>query len=130
MVKYLILLLWCITARCEAGELSVEDLIRKAPKEGLFEIVGYVVSKYQCPPCPPQDQCKPCMKEHVVVSSSPEMLRSYPPRSDCVIVFTYEVESIKVGTRYKMQVRVLDHRGTGTLTNDLALQNYTEIDQK
>ncbi len=52
----------------EFTTLSIEQLNKKG-SNGKFSVQGYVVEKYECPPCPKDAFCEMCMPNHVVFSS-------------------------------------------------------------
>jgi hypothetical protein len=50
--------------------LTFAYLQKGPPIEGPFRIRGYVIETYECPPCPPGAQCKPCIGNYVVITDN------------------------------------------------------------
>ena len=45
--------------------------LQKGPViERPFRIRGYVIETYECPPCPPGAQCKPCIGNYIVITDN------------------------------------------------------------
>jgi hypothetical protein len=50
----------------------------RAPKPGeRIDVVGFVASKYTCPPCPPGAQCEACGDSYVLLRDRREKPRAY-----------------------------------------------------
>jgi hypothetical protein len=54
----------------ELPRLTFSDLKRNDSIAGAFIIVGSVVQIYNCPPCPPGMQCKPCLGDYLVITDN------------------------------------------------------------
>ena len=52
--------------------LTIEDLKAGKHIDGPFRIAAYVLDIYKCPPCPPPNQCKPCIPDNIVVTDDIE----------------------------------------------------------
>ena len=69
----------------------------------------FVVQRYECPPCPPNAQCKPCAKNSITVSFDKTPLRSYNDIKKCdLILYTESSSAFEIGSLYdfKMRLRV------------------------
>jgi hypothetical protein len=89
--------------------LKVSELAAKQAGKGTYEVEGYVIKAYHCPPCPPGAMCKPCMRDNVVLSDEPRHIDLYTEQGAAeVIVFTQGVEgaALEVGKRYRLKVEV------------------------
>jgi hypothetical protein len=107
-----------------AGGHDVADLIGQAPTSGRFNVAGYVVRVYLCPACPPGAACKPCLGDHLVVSDQRHVLA---PGDDLgasdVLIFgaRADLQGLKIGNRYEMEVDVRGARSARQSINDLTL---------
>ena len=70
--------------------LTFDDLRAGKQVDGPFRITAYVLDIYECPPCPPPNQCKPCIPDNIVVTDDIEAknlsqikrLRIYTDKTD------------------------------------------------
>src|SRR6266576_1840994 len=70
--------------------LTFDDLKAGKHVDGPFRIASYVFDLYKCPPCPPPNQCKPCIPDNIVVTddidakdlSQIKRLRIYTDKTD------------------------------------------------
>ena len=70
--------------------LRFDDLKAGKSVNGPFRIAAYVLDVYKCPPCPPPNQCKPCIPDNIVVTddikakdlSQIKRLRIYTDKAD------------------------------------------------
>ncbi len=91
---------------------------------GQLSLIGYVVSVYKCPPCPPQAMCKPCIGDHVVVSDSPAPVNGLGNMGPSdVVVFTErrQMDALAVGKRYRFDVKLGPGKMISKTLNDLLL---------
>ena len=109
MVYTLIALLLCVTTAADDthSEISIAQLRALKAATGTYRVEGYVAKQYRCPPCPPGDQCKPCMRNNILLSETPESLISYPTSGNYLRVFTDQPELLQKEVRYRMTLRVL-----------------------
>ena len=101
--------------------ISIETLKSKKTIPEFFEVTGYVVKKYQCPICPPDKKCKPCMKENIVISDQNKQLNLYTLSNKELIIFTRKIESFDLGVKYTFVLRKTDQASTNETFNDLEL---------
>lgn len=50
--------------------LKFSDLQKYDPANETFQIDGYVMDLYKCPPCPPGAMCKPCIPDNITIVDS------------------------------------------------------------
>jgi len=92
--------------------LTFGDLKAGKPVRGPFRIAAYVLDIYKCPPCPPPNQCKPCIPDNVVVTddidagdlSKINRLRIYTDKPDAFelkkkYVFTVKIKGAQIEGR-------------------------------
>lgn len=88
---------------------------------GIFDTQGYVVKKYTCPPCLSGQECKPCMKNNIVISENNQPLASYALTNKEIIIFVDNPEQFVIGQKYNFSIKFLDSKSTGEEINDLEL---------
>jgi hypothetical protein len=100
---------------------SVSELKAAKPKAGrAFWVEGFISKTYVCPPCPEGAQCKPCMKDNVVLSQTKKKLESYADvKADDLIVFTADSRSFAVGRKRRLKVKITDRKTTSEPINDV-----------
>lgn len=103
---------------------TVADFKKAAHQAGVYQLVGFVVKKYDCPDCPDGAQCKPCMKDNIVISDSAKLIDDYNLSDNELILFTIKPNSFDLKTKYSFIVRVTDQNTTGESINDLELVSY------
>ncbi len=103
--------------------LSVAELSRARPTEGMLTLDGWIASSYRCPTCPPGAHCKPCLGDHVTVADArPRDAKELAPDQRVVVfVERADLARLVVGERYRLRVRVRATRTTGSVVNDLQL---------
>ena len=101
--------------------LSVSNLNEKRPKKGIFETRGFVAKIYTCPPCPPETECKPCMKGNIVISEENKILDGYELTKKELIIFTNKSESFTKGKEYKFKIKITADKTTSANLNDAEL---------
>ena len=105
--------LFCLLCTCllpyigQAEELSIRQFQALAPKGGEYQLLGYIVSQYKCPPCLTPGSCAPCMPDNVLFSEVGEVLGAYPSNGAFLIINTSQAKDFKLGARYHLTVRVL-----------------------
>ena len=121
-------LLCFVVFPCHAAPLTVEEYRRKAPSMGEFEVEGYVVKQYRCPPCPVGAMCKPCMRDNILISAKKEIVETYPPNGDYIVAFvSNSQQSFVLGHRYRMLIQVLAGTSTQYGINDVELKSAREL---
>ncbi len=107
--------------------LTISELNKQKPEKGTFEIKGFVAKIYTCPPCPPDAQCKPCMKNNIVVSEENKNSDSYDLTDKEIIIFTNKTESFAAGKQYQFTINITDTKTTSANLNDIELIDSNEI---
>ncbi len=106
---------------------TISELNRQNPKEGIFETRGFVVKIYTCPLCPPDSQCKPCMKDNIVISEENKDLENYNLSNKNLIIFVKEPKSFEKGREYLFKIRVTDQKTTSAKLKDIEILASKEI---
>ncbi len=52
---------------------TISELKKLNPSTGVFQLSGYVVNIYDCPPCPEGAICEPCDMPNIIISENKEM---------------------------------------------------------
>lgn len=107
--------------------IKISELKRRKPATGYFNIEGYLVKIYKCPPCPPGVNCKPCMGDNIVVSELDQLKESYDLTEKDLIIFVTNPDQFIRGKRYYFSFGVTDRRTTNEALNDLNLIGYELI---
>lgn len=105
--------------------IPIAELKDKKIHSGEYNIEGFVVKIYTCPPCPPGANCKPCMKDNIVVSTNNRKLETYSLSHQEVILFGKDVQQFKMGEKYRFSIKVTNEKTTGETINDLELLGYS-----
>lgn len=109
------------------GEVfSVGGFAQAPPKSGIAQISGCIAKQYECPACPPEVNCKPCMGSNVLLSDRSEVLKSYPDEGNYVVVFTENPRKLSLGKCYLLTVEITDRKTTSYNVQDLRLKNAVE----
>ena len=101
--------LW--TCGC-AKEVPVRRLhtiseINKIKSGNNYTTEGYVVFKYQCPPCPADAMCEPCMENNVIISEKNELKENYNGLTDKeLILYTDKSGELELGKKYFFVVSI------------------------
>lgn len=111
-------------------QIKINEVKIQKPKSGFFGIEGYVAKIYECPPCPPDSVCKPCMREHLVISEKKKILKNYPIAKTDLIVFTNNSRSFEIGKKYNFIVMATDKKTTGEAINDFEIVNSSPSETK
>jgi len=105
-----------------AGDfISIGEINKKKPDSGIFETRGFIARIFTCPPCPPEAQCKPCMKDNILISEKNKYLETYDLTERELIVFTNEAKTFSKGKEYKLKVKITDVKTTTADLNDIEL---------
>lgn len=103
---------------------SISDIKQKNLANGSYNTEGYVVKRYECPPCPPGAQCKPCMRGNIVISEINKLLDTYILTNSEIILFANNPKQFELGKKYSFSVKVLDYTSTNKPINDIELVGY------
>ena len=105
--------------------LTISEINERKPKGGIVETKGFVALIYTCPPCPSGAQCKPCMRDNVVISEDDKMLTTYDLTKKQLILFGDGLSKLEVGTEYRFRVRI-----TSGKTTEFDLKDFEVISVK
>ncbi|MEZ5345882.1 MAG: hypothetical protein R2681_10050 [Pyrinomonadaceae bacterium] len=106
-----------------AEPITIADLNRRKPEKGTFRTKGYVAKVFVCPACPPNAQCKPCMKNNIVISEEKSTLENYDIGETGLIIFTKEAKKYAAGEEYEFMIRITEYKTTASELNDIELIN-------
>lgn len=102
--------------------VEIHEIKRGKLPLGIYRVKGYVSKIYVCPPCPPPNLCKPCMRNNVVVSERRKRVESYSSLgNEDVVIFAPTARRFVVGRRYTLVVRITDAKSTGDPIGDVHL---------
>lgn len=91
---------------------------------GTYDTEGYVVKIYTCPPCPKGAQCKPCMRDNIVISENNKLLETYSLSDKEMILFADKQKLFNLGKKYKFSIKILDYNSTGEPMNDIEVIGF------
>ena len=106
---------------------SIHEINQNNFTSGSFNVEGYIVKIYTCPQCPQDAQCKPCMRDNIVISESINPLDTYSLTKNELVVFTNDSKQFELGGKYTFSIIISDNNTTGDLTNDIELVGYDPI---
>lgn len=106
---------------------QISDLNRLNPSYGTHEVVGYVVKIYECPPCPKEAQCKPCMPDHIVIAERRSRFAEYVLTDREMIVFVDDVQGLRLNKKYRFLVRILNVKTMDQIINNPKLIYFERI---
>ncbi len=115
-------------SRAAGDFISISEINRKNPDSGVFETRGFIAKIYTCPPCPPDAQCKPCMKDNIVISEENKNLETYDLTEKELVVSTSEAKTFSKGKEYKFTIKLTDGKTTAADLNDIKLIGYKIIE--
>src|SRR3989338_1088230 len=69
---------------------QVRELKQNNFSSGNYNTEGYVVKIYECPSCPADALCKPCMRDNIVISENNKIIDQYNLTETDLIVFVDE----------------------------------------
>ncbi len=97
-------------------------------KYKTYDIDRYVVKKYECPPCPADSVCKPCMRGNIVVSMNRFILYTYNLTDSEQIIYTDDHRQLKLLGKYRFTVRSIEPRTLNISENETYLVSYVELE--
>lgn len=106
---------------------SISDFKQSGHNSGNFNIEGYVVNIYTCPPCPKGAQCSICMKKNILVSENNKILETHDLTENDLIIFTDNPKQFELGKKYRFSIKILNYKTTLGPLNDLELIGYDLI---
>lgn len=109
------------TTTTSSDSLTISNIKENRPESGIYQIQGYVVKKYTCPPCSQGAQCKPCMRNNIVISEDNDLLESYNLSDRELIVFTENPNLFELKKRYQFTLKITNSKSTNEQLNDIEL---------
>jgi len=116
-----------LNSTADANFYSISELKQNNFSTGEFTTEGYVVKIYTCPICPEGYQCKPCMRNNLVISENNQLLANYALTSKELIIFTDNVQPFELGQKYKFTVKILDSKSTTEPINDIEVVSHSLV---
>jgi hypothetical protein len=89
--------------------VSIPELLATAPDSGRFNTSGVVIDRNECPPCPPEQDCAPCVADDRITLATSGNVAPAPPsesRADQVTVRVRRPCEFQVGRAYTVSVEV------------------------
>lgn len=106
---------------------QIHEIKQQKLGPGTFNTEGYIVKTYTCPPCPAEAECKPCMRNNIVISEYGERINSYSLPDTAMILFTDDPKQFAFGTKYNFWIRILDSSTTNEPINDVEILSFNVI---
>ena len=106
---------------------SIHEIKQNNFTSGNFNVEGYVVKTYTCPPCPPEALCKLCMRDNIVISENNNLLDTYALTEKELIIFFNNPKQFEFGEKYRFSIKILGYKSTGEPINDIELIGYNLI---
>lgn len=103
----------------------IHEIKQNKFNSGAYNTEGYVVKTYTCPPCPKGAQCKPCMRDNIVISENNQILETYTLSNNEMILFANNPKQFELGKKYQFSIKILDYKSTGESINDVEIIGYT-----
>lgn len=94
---------------------------------GTYNTEGYIVKIYICPSCPKGAQCKPCMRDNIVISENNKLLETYSLSDKEMVLFADNPNQFDLGKKYKFSIKILDYKTTGEPINDIEVIGYHSL---
>ena len=86
---------------------------------GVYKTKGFVVKAYTSPPCPPGVNCKPSMKNNIVISENNKLLDLYSLTMNELIIFVETPGHFQLGKKYMFSIRLLTTKSTSEPIHDV-----------
>jgi len=109
-------------------KLTVSELKIQNYTSGIFQIEGFIVKIYACPPCPSGAMCKPCMRDNIVISESNKGFGDYLLSNTEMIIFTNITSQFELGKKYLFSINITHAKSTGDSLNDIELIRYNPME--
>ncbi|MFA6432339.1 MAG: hypothetical protein WCV82_00775 [Candidatus Paceibacterota bacterium] len=107
---------------------SIHELKEKSLQPGSYNTEGYVVKRYECPPCPAGAQCKPCMRNNIVISENNIPLKTYNLSNTELVIFVDYSQRFEIGKKYRFSIKLLDSNTTDEAINDVELVGFNQLE--
>ncbi len=75
-------------------------------KDTVYQTKGYVVMRYECPPCPKDATCATCPPPYIVISTEKKTIQ-YPDQmgADDLPVVLLNIPDIELGKKYRFKLK-------------------------
>ena len=107
----------------------IHEIKQNKFSSGTYNTEGYVVKIYTCPPCPKGAQCKPCMRDNIVISEINNLLETYSMSDKEMVLFTNNPKQFALGKKYQFSIKILDYKSTDEPINDVEIVGYNILSQ-
>ena len=108
---------------------SISDINKNKFSYGTYQTEGYVIQKYDCPPCPENAMCKPCMGARIVISeAAKEIAQDGQLTEKDLIVFVEDTALVELGKKYRFLLQVLDVKTTQQPVNNVKLIYFEALE--
>ena len=108
--------------------ITIHQLKQINQTSGNFNVEGYVVKIFTCPPCPKGAFCKPCMRPNIVISEHNQLLETYSLTETELILLANNPQQFALSKKYKFSIKISDSRSTNEAINDIDLVGYDVIE--
>ena len=103
----------------------IHEIKQNKFSSGTYNTEGYVVKIYTCPPCQKGAQCKPCMRDNIVISENNQLLETYTLYDKEMVLFADNPKQFELGEKYQFSIKIHDYKSTGEPINDVEIIGYT-----
>ncbi len=93
----------------------IHEINQNKFSSGTYNIKGYVVKIYTCPPCPKDAHCKMCMGNNIVISENNKMLETYTLTENELIIFVENPEQFELGKKYIFSIKIIHNNHIGLI---------------
>ena len=105
--------------------LKFADLQKYDPVNETFQIDGYVLDIYKCPPCPPGAMCKPCIPDNITIADSSDWMDVSKLKR--LRIYTDKTDKFELKEKYRMTVKVKGNLSAGRLIESVDLIAFKAI---
>lgn len=88
------------------GQIPVAELKKTGVASTTYEIQGFIVGKYECPPCIGEEKCQVCpnQKNAIIVDDSAPLTPESPLADSQITIFTDDTKQLDLGRRYELKI--------------------------
>ncbi|HXI61755.1 MAG TPA: hypothetical protein VNF70_03560 [Pyrinomonadaceae bacterium] len=105
--------------------LTFDDLKAGKPVRGPFRIAAYVLDIYKCPPCPPPNQCKPCIPDNIVVTD--ELDAKDLSQIKRLRIYTGKTDQFEAKKKYMFTVKIKGNAPSGRPIESVELIGFEAV---
>ena len=107
--------------------LTFDDLKTGKPARGPFRVTAYVLDIYKCPPCPPPNQCKPCIPDNIVVTDETDAKDL--SRIKRLRIYTDKTDQFEAKKKYVFTVKIKGSAPAGRPIDSVELVGFESVKQ-